>query len=218
MQLTDELWRDIVGFDGKYQVSNLGRIRSIEHISKCSNQHTQFYRTYPSKILKLHAIDRGYLQAFLYKDGKSMGYLVHRLVAMAFLPNPYDKLEVNHKDRNPSNNCIHNLEWVTKEENIKHALNNGWNPKLSRLGHKNSSEHIQAVINARSGTKANEDLINKLRNSHIHQSKRCKCVTTNEEFLSLAEASRAFNLDPTSISEAIKKNRKVKGKYIFTFV
>ena len=110
-----EKWVDIKGFNGKYQVSDTGKVRSLCYKKPriLSTSNTGKYRNY--------------LAVKLYKGGRGTGkdYKVHRLVAEAFLPNPDNKPQVNHIDGNTFNNDVSNLEWVTNQENQKHAWNNG---------------------------------------------------------------------------------------------
>ena len=106
----EEIWKDIVGYEGLYQVSNLGRVKSLNY--KCTKSE---------KILKTHPQRWGYLLVKLsYKD-KAKDFQVHRLVASAFLDNPNNLPQVNHKDKNPSNNKVDNLEWCTPEYNTDYS-------------------------------------------------------------------------------------------------
>ena len=106
-----EIWKDIEGYEGEYQVSNLGRVRRIS-----------------VKILKpeIRPVRSPYEYAQSRVSLKGKKFAVHRLVAQAFIPNPKRKPQVNHIDNNPQNNCVDNLEWVTAKENTKHALLNGF--------------------------------------------------------------------------------------------
>lgn len=218
MQSTTEIWKDIKGYEGLYQVSNLGRVKSTEREILCSNQYVKFKRTYPEIVLSAYSLEHNYKQVTISKNGVNKGFLVHRLVAEAFIPNPGNKPEVNHIDGDPSNNSADNLEWVTRSENMTHALSLGWDPGASRRGKHNSKKQIDAARRARLGVRATENQIQTLRTSHIKQQKRCFCIETNKEFNSLAEAGRTYNLDPTNISESIKQNRRVKHMYTFKFV
>lgn len=117
-----EEWKDIKGYEGLYQISNFGRVKSLigwngkKYISR-------------EKILKVsrQGINKTYCRykVDLIKDGKRKNFKVHRLVAEAFIPNPNNYKEVNHKDSNPLNNCVYNLEWCDHEYNIKHSIDEG---------------------------------------------------------------------------------------------
>ena len=106
----EEQWLDIIGYEG-YQVSNLGRVKSLGN-----------YKTRKEKILK-QCIDKdGYLQVQLCKNGKIKTFKVHRLVAQAFIPNPDNLPQVNHKDENKENNIVSNLEWCTQQYNSEYSF------------------------------------------------------------------------------------------------
>lgn len=109
----NEIWKDIEGFEGYYQISNLGRVKSF-----C--QPTQ-YRKPKEHILKPSISNTGYCQVTLYKDTKRKKFLVHRLVAFAFVPNPNDYPHINHKDENKLNNSAENLEWCTALYNNRYG-------------------------------------------------------------------------------------------------
>lgn len=104
-----EIWKDITNYEGEYQVSNLGRVKSFRASSKYGSQKEY--------ILKPTTRDNGYCNVTLYGKYGRHKYLVHRLVAEAFIPNPEGLPQVNHKDENPFNNAVDNLEWCTAEYN-----------------------------------------------------------------------------------------------------
>lgn len=104
----EEIYKDVKGFEGFYQVSNLGNVFSIKK----------------NKILKPTILDNGYLQVDLYKNTEHKKNNIHRLVAIAFIPNPYNLPQVNHKDEDKTNNNVWNLEWCTCKENINHGTHN----------------------------------------------------------------------------------------------
>ena len=109
-----EEWRDIPGYESFYQVSNLGNVRSIRF----------------NKVRNMKSWDsHGYRAVELCINNNRYIVGVHQLVALAFIPNPGNKPEVNHKDRNRSNNNVENLEWVTQSENVAHAYRNGVKPR-----------------------------------------------------------------------------------------
>lgn len=124
-----EVWKDIPGYAGMYQVSNLGRVKSLERDTKRSRpQHIK------ERILKQtpNKTSGNYLQVYLADAGKYKAFLVHRLVAQAFIPNTDNKPVVNHKDGNKQNNCLENLEWCTHKENVLHAFVTGLNIPIDK--------------------------------------------------------------------------------------
>jgi hypothetical protein len=122
---TQEKWKDIPSFEGFYQVSNLGRVRSLDRVifDKKKNRHLSL----KGVILKDRKSPKTrYLQVSLTdKTGKAFYPKIHRLVAEAFIPNPHNKSEVNHIDLNRFNNSATNLEWCTRKENMVHAAKGG---------------------------------------------------------------------------------------------
>ena len=112
-----EEWRDVVGYEGLYQVSDQGRVKSLERKDRLG-------RTVKERILK-PCIDRyGYLQVVLYAGGKTKRLRVHRLVCEAFHENPDNKPQVNHLNEDKTDNRACNLEWSTRRENINHGTRN----------------------------------------------------------------------------------------------
>lgn len=108
-----EEWKDIKGYEGLYQVSTLGRVRSF-HAYKGSSQ----------RILVPGRYSRGYLFVQLSKDKVKTQHMIHRLVASTFIPNPEDLPQVNHKDEDKTNNCVENLEWCTAKYNANYGTRN----------------------------------------------------------------------------------------------
>lgn len=116
-----EIWKDIKGYEGHYQVSNLGRVKSLARIVVTYHGKKQPIN---ERILKIKIHKQGYLEVNLHSKGKYKTYKVHRLVAIAFIPNPYGLLEINHKDENKSNNMVDNLEWCTSSYNANYGTRN----------------------------------------------------------------------------------------------
>ena len=116
-----EIWKDIEGYEGLYQVSNRGRVKSLERIVMRKNG-----RPYSvPELIKERQIDhKGYDRIGLNKNGKKKRFFVHRLALQAFNPSSDETLEVNHIDGNKLNNNVENLEWVTSSENSIHAFKN----------------------------------------------------------------------------------------------
>lgn len=116
-----EVWKEIPNYEGFYEVSNYGKVRSI-------TRKTQFgvgYRVYKGKELKLQADKDGYKRVALHKEGKQKRFFVHRLVGLCFIDNPENKPVINHIDGDKANNYVENLEWVTRSENDIHAFDTG---------------------------------------------------------------------------------------------
>ena len=110
----EEKWRDIRGYEGLYQVSNLGRVRSLrDNHGKCRE-----------KILKACNYSHGYKYVNLYSEGVLKKFLIHRLVAETFIDNPNNYSQVNHRDENKSNNKLENLEWCTVKYNSNYGTRN----------------------------------------------------------------------------------------------
>lgn len=110
----DEVWVDVTGYEGLYQVSNLGRVKSFGATSRQGWQLKE-------RILKQTVEPKGYAKVGIRKDGKLKTVRVHRLVAEAFIPNPYEFPEVNHKDENKANNRVENLEWCSSKYNCRYG-------------------------------------------------------------------------------------------------
>lgn len=117
-----EIWKDVVGFEGLYRVSNLGNVIGMKKSWVCGMYGN--IRTRPESLSKQSIDTSGYSQVWLCKNGKSKNYLVHRIIAKAFLPNPENKKDVNHKNGCKSDNNLSNLEWCTRSENVIHAFKN----------------------------------------------------------------------------------------------
>ena len=117
----EEKWISVKGFEGLYEVSNLGRIKSLTKIV----WNGKGYYTKKESFIKPSVNKGGYLHTRLCKNGKLSSFTVHRLVAESFVSNDEGKPQVNHIDGDKENNAICNLEWCTNYENYKHAVENG---------------------------------------------------------------------------------------------
>lgn len=112
--ITLEEWRDITGYEGYYQVSSKGNVRSLDRVIKVSNGMNRHIK---GRTLITTKDRNGYVNVGLNRDNKAIGKLVHRFVANAFIPNKYSLPQVNHIDHNRDNNDVSNLEWCTAKEN-----------------------------------------------------------------------------------------------------
>lgn len=189
MQSIAEVWKDIQGYEGLYQVSNLGRVKSLRR----------------SKIRKLYKDDKGYFRVTLKKKGKSKNFQIHRLVATAFIPNPENKPEVDHINTIRTDNRVQNLRWVTSSENSNNPLTKkhfiGKNHPM--FGKKHSKESkLKMSINH-----------NRFYGALNPNSKRVRNLDTFEIFDSIIEASKKYNVTQTAIIYAIKHGTKSVGFY-----
>ena len=119
----EEIWKDIEGYEGLYQVSNLGRVRSLDRVvirPHPKDKHLCEYKI-KGRILVQLPLTSGYLFVHLHKEQMHIQATVHRLVAMAFVPNPHNYPCINHKDENKHNNFVSNLEWCTSSYNKRYG-------------------------------------------------------------------------------------------------
>lgn len=121
-----EIWKDIEEYEGIYQVSNLGRVRSLDRLDGANHRLN-------GKVLKIRKNTHGYLDISLYKNSVSSNNTIHRLVAEAFIPNPENKPQVNHIDEDKTNNSLANLEWMTAKENNNHGTRNERSSKTKSI-------------------------------------------------------------------------------------
>ena len=128
--MMDEVWKDIDGYEGSYQVSNLGRVRGLNRTVERSDGQT---RTIPGCILKAKQNRGGYSQVSLWKDGRQKTFTIHQLVLWEFGGEQLPEHEANHIDGDKLNNRIDNLEWVTKSDNMRHAFDMGLRQGVSPL-------------------------------------------------------------------------------------
>ena len=123
-----EQWKDIAGYEGMYQVSDMGQVRSLDRFD--DRGHKQKGRTLTQSINTY-----GYLCVKPSIEGKKTLKYIHRLVLEAFIPNPDNRPQVNHMDGNKQNNHVSNLEWATAKENSQHAVDTGLSPNKGESCH-----------------------------------------------------------------------------------
>lgn len=175
--------KDVIGYEGLYIIDNLGNVVSLPKF-----QGRRVHNKY--KILKSRLNTKtGYLEVCLNKNGKGKYFLLHRLIAIHFIPNPKNLENVNHINGVKTDNRLENLEWCTKQQNTKHAFdNNLGNFKI--------------------------DAMNRLEKFNFYNS-YCKVILEKDgqkfEFGSIKEACEKLNLTNDNVSRAIRKNQKVKG-------
>lgn len=141
-----EIWKDVVGYEGLYQVSNLGNVRSVDHVVQIKRGEQEFKALHKGKQLTPLIRQHGYLGVQLYgRGGHATRNLrtcsIHRLVAEAFIPNPNGYEEVNHLDETRTNNCVDNLEWCN------HVQNSNYGTRPQRIGNmfRNNKNRSKAI-------------------------------------------------------------------------
>lgn len=174
-----EVWKDIKGYEGEYKVSNYGRVKSLKN--------------HKEKILKQWKNNKGYLNIALYKNKKSKMYRVHRLVALAFIPNPENLPEVNHKDEIKENNHVDNLEWCDRKYNMNYGT---VRERLSKTRIENNYDYHRGADNI--------------------LSKKFICVTTGEVFNCSREANEKYKIPPMNIIRNCKGESKSAGEHPIT--
>lgn len=193
-----EIWKDIEGYEGLYQVSNEGRVKS--------------FWSGKEKILKQHNC-KGYLEVGLYKKEDKQKYkLIHRLVAETFIPNPNNLPQINHKDENKTNNSVDNLEWCSRSYNINYGSRNekvGKKNSISLKGKKHSNEWKKHMSEIMTGKKLSENvkkLLSKLKSKPIVQ------LTLDGKFIkewaSSTEAAATLGFNHSNISACCNGERK----------
>lgn len=191
----EEIWKDIEGYEDLYQVSNMGRIKSLERYKE---NHGKLQKV-EEKIKTMNIKNSGYQFVQLYKNNKYKNLMVHRLVAQAFIPNVDNKPQINHIDGNKLNNNVTNLEWCTNSENGKHAWDTGLKQCTERLKEatrKTNKEYKSKPINQLD-----------LQGNYIRT------------WLSAHEASRQLGIDRSTISQCCRGSRRNKtaGGYKWCF-
>ena len=188
----EEIWKDIEGYEGLYQVSNMGRVRSLDHYTyRKFNFGVCKEMFYKGKILKPIIDKDGYELVNFGRGNKQFMHKVHRLVAKAFIPKVEGKKQVNHKDGNKRNNRVENLEWCDNSENQLHSIH--------VLGHKNPTP---------------ESFIKK----QLEQRKKVVCVELNKKFDSCKEASLWLGLNRSAVCRTLKGFTKTTGGYHWRYV
>lgn len=187
----NEVWKSVVGYENLYEVSNCGRVRSVDRVTignKPSMRGSTLYH-FKGKMLK-QANRKGagmpYKQVVLYKNKTHKTVSVHRLVAEAFIPNPDGLPQVNHKDENPSNNNVYNLEWCTCKYNVNYGT-------------------------------ATDRRASKTR-SNAYNQKPVICVNTGISYQNSCEAERETGVNANNIKECCKGNYNSAGGFKWEYI
>ena len=174
MKQISETFLSVPGYEGYYEISNLGNIKSLRS----------------GKLLKQASNKDGYKFVCLAKDGKSRSYGVHRLVALAFLPNPENLPEVNHKDESHDNNCVENLEWISKK------------------GNRNYGTYRERMSKSLKESGTNNKSIS------AYDKKTLKFVKSYD---SITEAEKELGLSKGAIGKALSGRRKTSAGFVWKY-
>lgn len=193
----NEVWRDIQGYEGIYQVSNLGRVKSLGR--EVFNALTQTYVHIPSRIMRAgKGKNSRYYLVRLSSKGKQRNFSVHRLVAEAFILNPENKPQIDHIDGNTINNTVENLRWCTAKENCNNPL------RLNKfLGANNH------YFGKRHSVKTRQ----KMRLSHQNKVRNVKNISTNQIYPCIREAAVSVGVCKSAIKQAIYRHGTCAGCY-----
>lgn len=180
-------WKDIEGYEGLYQVSTDGKVRSCDRWVKCRGGKFRFLK---GKEKSLCDSGKGYLKVYFGRNDKK-SYFIHRLVAQAFIPNPYNRPEVDHIDCDKSNNIVTNLRWVTREENMNNPISKN-NSSMSKKG--------------------------KYVGGNNPNSKQVYCVELNKIWSCAKECADELRLSRASISNCCRGKQRVYNGLHFVYM
>lgn len=216
MESIAEIWKDIQGYEGLYQVSNLGRVKSL---GRFVDNLVRGHYWQEERILKPHDKGYSYLNVKLYKDRKTKEFQVHRLVAIAFIPNPENKPQIDHINAIKTDNRVQNLRWVSAKENMNNPLTLiqkiGKNNPM--FGKKHSEETKQKIRKAHLGKRKSEEAKEKIRGKNHPRARAIRNIDTKEIFDTIKDAEKKYNLTCGCICYAIKHNSRSAGyhwKYV----
>ena len=198
--IQDEVWKDVEGYEGLYQISNFGNVKSLARIVHSEKRSDYKIK---EKILKQSDTTTGYKKVELHKGNeKRKSFKVHRLVAQAFIPNPENKLEVNHIDGNKHNNNVNNLEWVTSSENKIHAFKMDLNPTKRDL---DENEIIRMYCEEKMSI---HQIAKELNIADCAIIRRLKA--NDIEIKSISEQKLGFDMNKINLKEELKNKSKTQ--------
>ena len=223
----EEEWRPIKDYEGLYEVSNMGRVKSLKRCDALGRKKEE-------KILSGRCNKYGYLRVNLYKNGIRKDFFIHRLVAEVFIPNPENKPDVDHINTIRTDNRDKNLRWVTPKENRNNELTKKHNSesqkgkivseetrkKLSEshkgenssmYGKQHTEETKKKISESKKGKKMSEETKDK-------KGKRVYCVELNKEFSTINKASKELSIDSRGIIRVCKGRQETAGGYHWRYI
>lgn len=225
--MKNEVWKDIRGYEKYYQISNLGRVRSLDRIIKDEKNNRTF--NIKGKIITPTDNGNGYLIIGLRKNGKRKNKYIHRLVAEAFLDKCDGQEYINHIDFNKKNNNISNLEWCTQKENINYSIKKGRYisgkketiNKINKKLIKKEQELESKILYLWDNDVKNIDKISDIVHLNFKsvkkilqkndRKKKIKCIETGEVFETIKEANKKYNV--TTIKDTISGKQKTSAGF-----
>ena len=213
--MDNEIWKDIPGYEGRYQASNLGRIKSILRGE--------------TRIKKLYLDRRGYFQVCINVNGKQYNKSVHRLIAKTFIKNPDNKPCIDHINTVRTDNRVENLRWVTYKENSNNELTKEHISEANK-GRELSEEHKIKIKLSRKNIDIKGEKNPFYGKTHSEESKRkmsvskrgqngvkIKCLNTGDVFISAGEVGRELGVDSSSVIKCCKGKLKTVKGYRFEY-
>ena len=196
--MDNEIWKDIPGYEGRYQASNLGRIKSI------LRGETRIKKPYLDKY--------GYLQVCININGTQCNKRVHRLIAKTFIENLDNKPHIDHINTIKTDNRVSNLRWVTHKENMNNPITLG-----KRIGVKRDVD-MKGEKNPFYGKTHSEESKKKMSESKRGQNGvKIKCLNTGDVFIPAGEVGRILGVDPSGVIKCCKGKRKAAKGYKFEY-
>lgn len=230
-----EIWKDVIGYEGLYQVSNFGNVRSVDRVIHLSNGQSRFV---PGKTKVLRKNNQGYSVVGLYDKDRQKAALVHRLVATAHIPNPEGKPCIDHIDGNRTNNNVDNLRWCTQKENCENPITlNRFREKVKRGEEhhcygkprpKEAIEKFSRTMKSKVHTiEEHESLVmwaktcRKVRGGEHPKARRIEQYSLDGKLLrtwdSIADAARFYGKRDTLISQNLRGVGKTAFGYIWKY-
>ena len=202
LALTDagvEIWKPIKGYEGYYEISNLGRIKSVERYVKQGNS----MRHVKESFKKLHIGAYGYPSVTLCRDRKSIDIPIHRLLAKTFIPNPEEKSAIDHINTNKTDYRLQNLRWVTPKENANNKLT---------LQHCKENTYSKESLRKRLITRKNGNTVTAPKTVYLYT----KEGIFIKQYFSMTEAGRTTGIDHNSINRVLDDCTQSAGGYLWT--